>query len=58
MPCVVVHINYHFPLFCCLGRKLCSAAVGVGDIGDDIVGLLKYPVVAPGDGVVWVAGHE
>ena len=30
----------------------------MSDIGNDIVGLLKHPVVAPGDGVVWVDGFN
>ena len=26
----------------------------MSDVGYDIVGLLKHPVVAPGDGIAWV----
>ena len=37
---------------------LCCAAVGVGDIGDDIVGLFKHPVVTPGDGIAGVDGLD
>ena len=37
-----------FDHFCISSR----AAPGMGDIGDDVVGLLKHPVVAPGDSVM------
>ena len=37
---------------------LICAAPGVGDVGSNIVGLLKHPVVAPGDGVMWVDGFD
>ena len=30
----------------------------MGDVGDDVVGLFEHPVVAPGDGVVWVDGLD
>ena len=33
---------------------LICAAVGVSDVGDDVVRLFEHPVVAPGNGVVWV----
>ena len=35
------------------GVLMCSAP-GMGDVGDDVVGLFEHPVVAPGDGIVWV----
>ena len=35
-----------------------SAAVGVGDVGDNIVGVVEQPVVAPSDGVAGVDGFE
>ena len=28
------------------------------DVDDDVVGLLEHPVIAPGDGVVWVNGFD
>ena len=34
----------------------CCAAVGVGDVSNNIIGLFEHPVVAPGDGVMWVDG--
>ena len=39
-------------------RKSSGAAVGVGDVGDDIAGAVKYPCVAVGDGVARVDGFE
>ena len=43
---------YHiFPLSLGPGCVLISAAVGVSDAGDDIVGLFEHPVVALGDGI-------
>ena len=46
---------YH-PLFCvhCLLDILRCTAPGMGDIGDDIVGLFDHPIVMPGDSIVWV----
>ena len=37
---------------------LCRAAPGVGDVGDDIIGLFEHPVVAPGDGIMRVDGLD
>ena len=37
---------------------LCCAAVGVGDVSDDIVGLFEHPVIAPGDDVLRMDGLD
>ena len=42
----------------CFVSIFCCAAVGVGDIGDNVVGLLEHPIVAPGDSIVWVDGLD
>ena len=51
-------IDYYLLLafrFLCI---LCCTAPGVSDVGDDIIGLFEHPVVAPGNGVVWVDGLD
>lgn len=45
-------LTLHFCLLCIL----CCAAVEMGDLGDDVVGLLEYPVVTLGDRIMWVTG--
>ena len=49
-------IYYTFSLSFAFCTILCGAAPGVGDVGDDIVGLFQHPVVTPRDGVVRVDG--
>ena len=51
-------IDYYLLLAFRFLHILRCAAPGVGDVGDDIVGLPEHPVVAPGDGVVWVDGLD
>ena len=53
---VLFYFENLFLLRACLIGILSSTAPGVSDIGDNIVGLFEHPVIAPGDGVVWVDG--
>lgn len=36
----------------CFPGVLCGAAPGVGNIGDNVVGVFEHPVVAPRDSIV------
>ena len=37
---------------------LSGTSVGVGNVSDDIVGVFQHPIVAPGNGVMWVDGLD
>ena len=50
-------VNMLLLMFCHI-RKLCSTAPGVGDIGDDIIGLLDHPLVTPRDSKARVYGFD
>ena len=54
---LIFHLSFHkihknLSLSLGFASILCSAAPGVGDVGDYVLGLFEHPVVAPGDGVV------
>ena len=47
-------INDRFSIISRFYNKPVGTTPSVGDVGDDVVGLFEHPVVAPGDGIVWV----
>ena len=51
---ITYKIHNTFSLLDCLPIILRRPTPGMGNIGDDVVGLFEHPVVAPGDGIMWV----
>lgn len=54
----ISQVQHDLVLRFCHLRILRSAAVGVGDIGDDVVGVLEHPFVAAVDGVARRGGSD